>query len=207
MKHFREFVGNALGTGFLLLLPIYVATLLLLKAMKSLGRLARPLAHLLPDWLPAEAAVSFLFVLLLCFLVGIAVRTPIGQVARAKLENSLLEKIPGYTLFRSLARQLVGENLESTWKPALAEIEDALVPAFIIEELDGGGFTVFVPSVPTPLVGAVYILSADRVHPLNVPFPQAIKAVTRWGSGSKDLVAAMQGREHLQSEADCLKHR
>jgi uncharacterized membrane protein len=77
-------------------------------------------------------------------------------------------------------------------QPALAEIEEALVPAFIIEELEDGRFTVFVPSVPTPLAGAIYILSRDRVHPLNVPFTQAIQAVSRWGSGSKDLVAAMR---------------
>jgi uncharacterized membrane protein len=192
LKHFREFVGKTLLTGFLLLLPIYIAILFLLKAMKSLGKLVEPIAHLLPAWFPAEAAVSFLLVLICCFLVGITLQTPVGQVARVRIESSLLEKIPGYTLFRSLAHQLAGENLESTWKPALAEIEEALVPAFIIEELDDGAFTVFVPSVPTPLVGAVYILSAERVHPLNVPFSQAVKAVTRWGSGSKDLVAAMK---------------
>jgi len=51
---------------------------------------------------------------------------------------------------------------------------------------------VFVPSVPTPFAGAIYILSPDRVHPLNVPFTQAVKAISRWGSGSKDLVAAME---------------
>ncbi len=42
------------------------------------------------------------------------------------------------------------------------------------------------------LAGVVYILSRERVHPLEVPFTQAIKAVSRWGSDSKDLVAAMQ---------------
>jgi uncharacterized membrane protein len=194
LKRFREFVENTLVAGFLVLLPIYLAILLLLKAMKSLGRLVRPLAHLLPGWFPAETLTSFLLVLIACFLVGLALRTSAGQVARASLENSLLQKIPGYTLLRSLARQLTGDDLDSTWEPALAEIEDALVPAFIIEELDDGRYTVFVPSVPTPLAGAVYILSAERLHPLRVPFPQAVKAVTRWGSGSKDLVAAMQRR-------------
>jgi uncharacterized membrane protein len=49
-----------------------------------------------------------------------------------------------------------------------------------------------VPSVPTPLSGAVYILNRERVHPLNVSFTQAIKSVSRWGSGSKELVAAMK---------------
>jgi uncharacterized membrane protein len=92
-------------------------------------------------------------------------------------------------------QQLAGEGRENVWKPALAEIEDGLVPAFIIEELDDGRLTVFVPSVPTPLAGAVYILNRARVHPLNVPFTQAIKSVSRWGSGSKDLVAAMAKAE------------
>jgi uncharacterized membrane protein len=48
-----------------------------------------------------------------------------------------------------------------------------------------------VPSIPTPLAGAVYILERKRVHPLDVPFTQAIQVVSRWGSGAKDLVAAM----------------
>jgi uncharacterized membrane protein len=193
LKRFREFVVKTVVAGFLVVLPVYLATLLLLKAMKSLGGLVRPFAHLLPKWFPAETAISFLLVLILCFLVGIALRTRMGQVVEARIENSVFQKIPGYTLFRSMTRQIAGENQESTWKPALAEIEEALVPAFIIEELDDGEFTVFVPSVPTPVMGTVYILSPERVHPLNVPFGKVVKALTRWGSGSKDLVAALHG--------------
>jgi len=82
-----------------------------------------------------------------------------------------------------------------------AEIEEALVPAFIIEELEAGLFTVFVPSVPTALSGAVYILSQDRVHRVNVSVAHVIKAVSRWGSGSKDLVAAME-RRHMAERYD-----
>jgi uncharacterized membrane protein len=51
---------------------------------------------------------------------------------------------------------------------------------------------VFVPSVPTPFAGAIYIIDRRRVHPTDVPFTQAIKAISRWGSGSKELVAAMK---------------
>jgi hypothetical protein len=58
--------------------------------------------------------------------------------------------------------------------------------------LADGRYTVFVPSVPTPLAGAVYVLAADRVHPVDVPFTQAIRTISRWGSGASDLVAAMR---------------
>jgi uncharacterized membrane protein len=103
--------------------------------------------------------------------------------------------MPGFALFRSLTQRVAGKTQDSTWQPALVEIEEALVPAFIIEELEDGSFTVFVPSVPTPLAGSVYILSPERVHRLDVPFTQAIKTVSRWGSGSKDLVAAMEKKK------------
>jgi hypothetical protein len=48
------------------------------------------------------------------------------------------------------------------------------------------------PAVPTPFTGAIYILTPDRVHPLNIPLTHAIKVVSQWGSGCRDLIAAME---------------
>ena len=136
--------------------------------------------------------LSLLLVLVGCFLIGAALRTRVGYGLWNRVEKAFFERMPGYALIRSLTQRLAGEDREAAWKPALVEVEEALVPAFIIEELGDGRFTVFVPSIPTPLAGAVYILTAERVHPLSVPFTQAIKTISRWGSGSKDLVAAME---------------
>jgi uncharacterized membrane protein len=192
MKHMSEFVVNALVGGLLVIVPIYLAVLLLLKGMQSVWGLVRPLAQVLPAWFPAENVLSLLFVLIVCFLVGVAIRTTVGRAIRERIERVFFERIPGYALLRSLTQRVAGESAESAWKPALAQIEEALVPAFIIEELEDGRFTIFVPSIPTPLAGAVYILGRERVHPLDIPFTQAIRTVSRWGSGSKDLVAAMK---------------
>jgi uncharacterized membrane protein len=180
------------GAGILVLAPLYLISLLLLKAAKSLGKLVEPLLKLLPSWLSSERIVSMLLVLCICFLVGAIVRTNFGRSLWERFETSILRKIPGYDLIRSLTQHVAGNTMDRAWTPALAEIEEALVPAFIIEELDDGQFTVFVPSVPTPLSGAIYILTPDRVHPLNVPFVAILKTVARWGAGSKDLVAAME---------------
>ncbi len=192
MKKFGEFVVRALVAGLLILVPFYLAVLLLLKATQSVVALVKPFAMLLPDWFPAEHFLSLLLVLIVCFLVGVAVRTPTGRAIRERIEKTLFERLPGYALLRSLTQRLAGQGEENVWKPALVEIEDALVPAFIIEELEDGRFTIFVPSVPTPFAGAVYILSPERVHPLDIPFTQAVQSVSRWGSGSKELVAAMK---------------
>lgn len=192
MKYASEFIRSTVVGGLFIVVPVYLAALLLLKGMKSVGGLVRPIEALVPDWLPAEGLLSLFLVLALCFVVGAAVRTPLGRAARERMEMVFFERLPGYGLLRSLTQRLAGDGEEQAWKPALAEIEDALVPAFIIEELDDGRFTVFVPSVPTPLAGAVYILRPERVHVLEIPFTQAISSISRWGSGSKELVAAMR---------------
>ena len=181
------------------MLPVYLAVLLLLKGMQTVAGLVRPLAALLPDWIPAEGLFSLLLILVGCFVVGVAARTRGGHIVRQRLEAMFFERLPGYGLLRSLTQRLAGNGGETAWKPALAEIEEALVPAFIIEELDDGRLTVFVPSVPTPLAGAVYILSRDRVHVVDVPFTQAIQSISRWGSGSKHLVAAMRDNDRTAS--------
>src|SRR3974390_1818911 len=197
MKNSFVLVGRAMLRGFLIIIPIYLSILLLLKGMKSLTGLVRPLARLLPDWFPGEMALSLLLVLIICVLVGAVVRTRPGRMARERLEKTFFERIPGYALLRSLTEQVAGEGRENAWRPALAEIEESLVPAFIIEKLNDGRYTVFVPSIPTPFAGAVYVLETKRVHPLNVPFTQALQVISRWGSGAKDLVAAMESEARL----------
>ena len=192
MKYAREFVTSTLVGGLLIVVPVYLAVLLLLKGMKSAAGLVRPVAVLLPDWIPAERFFSLVLVLAICFLVGVAVRTRSGREVRERMEVALFGRLPGYGLIRSLTQRLAGDSDENAWMPALVELEDALVPAFIIEALEDGRLTVFVPSVPTPLAGAVYVLRPERVHILDVPFTQAVRSISRWGSGSRDLVAAMR---------------
>ena len=193
MSKDRRSFGATLMAGILVVVPVYLGVLLLLKATKTLADLMKPVTALLPAWLPGDQILAPLLLLAICFLVGVAIGTSAGRDIEKRIEHSLFEKIPGYTLFRSLTQRLVGESQDEAWKPALAEIEHALVPAFIIEEHADGRYTVFVPSVPTPLAGAVFVLTADRVHPVDIAFTQALKTVSRWGAGCKDLVAAMEG--------------
>jgi len=192
MKSLGKFLAAPLIRGAVVLAPVYLALLLVLHAANTAVGLVKPISHLLPEWLPRDTILSVLLVLLVCFVVGVAVQLPFGRHARRRVEASVFERIPGYTLFRGLSHQLAGEGDETAWKPALVEIEQALVPAFIIEQLDDGRYTVFVPSVPTPMAGTVYVLTPERVHLLNVPLTTALKSISRWGSGSKELVAAIQ---------------
>jgi uncharacterized membrane protein len=202
MKNALSLAAKSIIGGLLVVVPIYLAVLVLLKGMKSVVGLVRPFAMLLPDWIPAEKALSLMLVLVICFLIGAAVRTPAGRAVRERIEKTFFERIPGYALFRSFTQQVAGDSRQKVWKPALVEFDESLVLGFIIEEFEDGRYTVFVPSIPTPLAGAVYILERKRVRPLNVPFTEALKVVSRWGSGSKELVAAMETGATLPKSAE-----
>jgi uncharacterized membrane protein len=90
VKKVSKFILNRLGVGVLAVAPIYLAALLLLKVMKSFTAVVRPVAKLVPKWLPTEHTLSFLLVLIVCFLIGLMVRTPAGQATWKRMENSLL---------------------------------------------------------------------------------------------------------------------
>jgi uncharacterized membrane protein len=207
MRRLLEFVARAVGSGLLLAVPVYLAVLLLLKGMKSLTRVVQPLAALHPPGMSSAAAeqvVALFLIVTICFVLGAATLTAPGRVLRKRIEGSVLEKIPGYALVRSWTQQVAGKSHEDVWKPALVELGASTVLAFIIEEIDDQRYTVFVPSVPSPLSGSLHILRRERVHPVNVSFAQTFRALSRWGSGARQLVATLEAEERdreLKSKA------
>ena len=192
MKKLGTHLLGALVTGILIVAPAYLAVVILLQALGSLSALVQPVADLLPDWLPGPNHLALTITLLICFLIGMAVRTRAGEAARGWFERTVLERLPVYKLVRNLTQRMAGRGVDESWQPALVEIEEALVPAFIVEEIDPETCTVFVPSVPTPFAGAVYVIDRRRVHPVDVRFADAIRVVSHWGDGSKVLVQAMR---------------
>ena len=193
MRRFREFVTSAFVTGFLVGLPVYLAMLLILKGMKSLGGLLRPLAVLHPPGMSsamAEELLALLVIALGCVVLGAAMMTAPGRFLRRRLEDSVLVKVPGYVLVKSLTQQLAGQG-DHRWKPALIELGASTVIGFVIEEVDDDRLAVFVPAVPSPVAGALHVLPRQRVHPVDISFAQTFKTLSRWGSGTGEIVAAL----------------
>jgi uncharacterized membrane protein len=176
-------------------LPVYLSLLLLAKAVLGLLALAKPITADIPAPLAFREFLAILALAAICFIAGLIIRTGPGLRAKNAVEAALLEKLPGYTLLRGLAGRLAGQAQEPGFAPALVEIEEALVPALIVEELEDGSYTVLVPSVPTPMAGALYILPPERVHRVDIPFTAALNVFTKWGAGAGNFVRAMQARK------------
>ena len=190
MKQQLNFFKATLLGGVLLVLPAWLAVLLVAKALMQMEVFVKPVASHLPEGLEHPRIIAIVLLLAICFLEGLVIRTTIGAHLQRVVEKRVLEKLPGYTMLRGFAGQLTKFEKTEGFQPVLVEIEDALAPAFLIEENSGERCTVFVPSVPTPMAGAVYIIARSRVHPLNVPVTAVLKCISRWGAGSSQLIAA-----------------
>jgi len=167
MKGLAELTKTTLIGGLLVVLPIYVSILLLVKTLAGIFALLSPVTAAVPAGAQFRQVIAILIVLVVCLVAGIVVRTGPGLRAKKSFERSVLRKIPGYSLVQGLTERVSGDEREGAFQPALVEIEDALSPGFIIEELEDGRYTVLVPSVPTPAAGALFILPRERVHPLE----------------------------------------
>jgi uncharacterized membrane protein len=201
LRGVAELTKTTLIGGVLIVLPIYVSILLLVKTVAGLMGLIAPVTAQIPAGMHFRQVIAMLVVILVCFLAGLIVRTGPGLRAKNAVERTLLDRIPGYALIRGVTARMAGRPADETFAVALVEIEEALVPAFIVEEHSDGAYTVFVPSVPTPAAGAIYILPRERVHLVDIPFARAAAVITKWGAGTRDLRAAMRGAPDASAPA------
>jgi uncharacterized membrane protein len=191
MKALAEFTRTTLIGGVLIVLPIYVSILLLAKSLAIVVTLLSPVTAQIPETMQFRQIIASLILITACFIAGIIARTGPGLRAQLAVERNLLNRIPGYALVRGLAARMAGRQEGDMFAVALVEMGDGLVMAFVVERHDDGAFTVFVPSVPTPAAGAVFIVPKERVHLVDVAFAKAASVVSKWGVGARDLRAAM----------------
>jgi uncharacterized membrane protein len=192
MKHPLAFMKSALVTGLLIVLPAWLAVLLLLQLLVKLGMLVKPLAAQMPPGVNHPQIIAALVFILLCLSVGFLVHTAIGRLIGKALGENVFNHVPGYQPLRNIARQFQDMNSSNGFKPALIEVEDGcLAPAFLIDNHTNGTSTIFMPSVPTPMAGSIFIMPSGRVHPIDVPVTTLMKCISKWGAGSAELLAGL----------------
>lgn len=193
MKNPVHFIKAALVAGLLIVLPALLALLLLLKLLVQLGVMVKPIAKELPSGIDHPEIVAVVVFMLICLLTGALVQTTLGRFIGRTLGENVFNRVPGYQSLRKIARQFADMDTKDGFKPALIEVEDGcLAPAFLIDVHPDGQSTVFMPSVPTPMAGSIFIMPSERVHPIDVPVTAMMKCISKWGAGSAELVAAMK---------------
>jgi uncharacterized membrane protein len=179
--------------GVLFLVPIVLIAVLAREGYDTLRRVAQPIARLLPKerflGIMAEDLISIVAIVLVFLVAGLFVGTRPGRLLSDRLEHSVLFRVPGYLLVRGAVGNFPGLNAETSPRPALVETDDGWAFALLVEQETEGRCTVFLPDSPTPTSGAVRIVEASRVRPLDVPMLSLLGCLTRSGAGAVALAA------------------
>ena len=190
-----RFLRATVVGGALFLVPLVVLLAILGKAHEFFQKMAIAITAALPPnvvaSIPAPRIVAIVAIVLFCFLAGLYARTDLAKRSIAWLESVLLSNIPGYSFMKGLGEDIVGVEGATRREVVLARIEDAWQIAFLIERLPDGQVAVFVPGAPSPLSGSIYLMTADRIKPLDVSAAAAMKCIKGLGLGSGKLT---QGR-------------
>lgn len=205
-KPLLQLLKTTLIGGFIVVLPAYLGILVVNKMIKGILALIpaflRPLAALLGiSETSLGTPIALIIFILICFLAGIILQSNYATIFRNALEP-FFKKIPGYLLIRSITKRMVKMEQAESYDVAfvaLGETYQALTPALLIEKHDNGYYTIFFPSVPSPTIGNLYIVPEDRVFPVNVPFLDMVKFISRWGEASPALLEAIQHIEKTKS--------
>jgi len=190
----RNFVKASLLGGLAVVLPAGLLLIVFNWIYELLSQLVEPLTRLivaksnLQSILVTVLAVSA--ILIVCFFIGVIVKTKVGAFIHSKTEKLLGWLIPGYRLTTQTFQQLFGERSSIYSGVALVKpfSTEALMTAFITTEHPNGYFSVFVPTGPNPTSGNIFHLPASAVYPIDVPVEEVMKSIIGCGAGSEAIL-------------------
>lgn len=197
MKRLRSFVSITLIGGFMVILPIAI----FLWLVEWLLGVVRGIIQPLSQWLVAQTAftsyiadvVCVLILLCTFFLIGLFIKTSVGEWVHDQLDAWLTRLAPGYKTIREIVSQLLGgEGNTSLLKGEvcraylMGRAAGVSVTAIVTAKHANGDYTVYVPTAPIPTSGFVYHLSSECVDLLpHVRVEEAMRTVIACGSGSQ----------------------
>ena len=192
MRSFFHFLKTTIVGGVVFLVPIIVLTIILGKAFGISRKIVAPLSALIPVESVAGVGMAKLMaitaIVFFCFLAGLFAKTVFARKIVGWLESTLLSKLPGYSFMKSMGESIAGIEKEQMYEPVLAWIEDAWQIAFLVERIEGGHVAVFIPDAPSPWSGSVFIMTTDRIKPLDIPLASALKCIRSLGAGSNAML-------------------
>jgi len=195
MKRLLRFLRTTLVGGLLFLVPIVVLVIVLGKALVLAHKFVDPLAEHLPVrsiiGLQTPMLLAGGVIVLFCFLAGFFARTVLAQRIVSGLESAVLSNVPGYEFLKRMGESMLGIERDGAYPVVLARFDDASQIGFRVEVLENGFVVVFVPGAPNANAGDVYLMTPDRVSPIDVPPARMLKCLKRLGMGSDTLLRGL----------------
>lgn len=195
MRRIRNFLTTTLIGGLVVILPIAIFIFFVNFLIGFVNNLLQPIAGIISrifdDWSGIVAQIiSFVVVVLFCFMVGIFIRTRIGNNIFSYIEKQWLLKLPLYGTIKETIKQFFGNEKTPFTKVVLVDIfnNGTRMTGFVTDELPNGKLTIFVPTGPNPTNGFIFHVDEEQVEYLDTNTEDAMRSIIGVGVGSADAL-------------------
>ena len=203
MKKIRNFFVNVSLGGLLVILPIVIVYKIALWLFFLISDTAQPLTQALTvhaDLSRTTALVlTFVVIFLVCFLLGLTLRTAAGHGLFTFFQNTILNRIPGYKTVNEIISQFTSNRNKIFSKVALVTLGggDVRVIGFVVDEYGVDRYSVFIPTAPNPTSGFVVQTVAKNLEMLNISVESAMKCIISCGVGAGKIVTRDSSSQDL----------
>lgn len=184
----RKFILTTILGGVVFLIPFVLVVVLLGKGFRIMRVIAERVDIFLP-WdsivgLPIINLITIFFLISFCFIAGLAAKSGLGKNIQNKIDDILLNLIPGYAWLKGLTGSVSGEEVAAILKPVWVRFDDQCQVGFEVERCEGGLVAVFLPGAPDPRAGTLIYVDSGRVDKLATNFKDIVTNFRRLGLGS-----------------------
>jgi uncharacterized membrane protein len=196
MGKIKTFLITTLLGGMVVILPAAVTYIVFRWIFDFIARHIQPLTDLVVRTAKMKeilaGSIVVFIILIICFLVGMLVKTKLGAWIYRNVENRLLKVFPGYSLIKETIAQLVGAKKSPFASVAVVKPfnSETLAIGFITASHPDGSYTVFLPTAPNPTSGYIIFLQKEKVHPIDLSTEVAMKTIIACGVGSNHILEA-----------------
>lgn len=196
MNKIKNFIKTSLIGGVIIVLPIAILVFIFKKLFDIVTNLVQPMTNFILKFFSLPEIVADIIVItiimVVCFIVGLVIKTRIGIFIHKNLEERVLKIAPGYKTIKETVLQFIGKDKTAFSRVALAKIfeNDTLVTTFVTDEHEDGSYTVFMPTGPNPTSGNIYHLKNEYVFPIDVDVEETLRSIISCGAGSTKIIDA-----------------
>lgn len=186
----KSFLRSTFTGGILFLVPLVFLWMIISKANDIMLKVSEPLGKKLNDGfmgLDGSRILAVLLLVVFCFVSGLLFRLSVAKKLMKILEVNVLSHLPGYTLFKSLAADVVGGDTSQQMTAVMVQEESTWKPGLLVETI-GEWSTIYFPEVPKLDSGEVKMVPTSAVKLLDVSGFQLMKNMKAFGKGLGKLV-------------------
>ena len=190
----KFFITTILG-GLLVILPIVIILWAFNMLIRFIVSNITPVTMIVDKFISVRylpEIISAIIIVIICFLVGLSVRTKLGNWIHINIEEKILTKIPGYNMVKGAINQLI--STEKKTKPFSQVVlfklfnNEVLLTGVITDDEDEEYVTIFCATAPNPTSGFIYHVLRKDVFLVDISVEDTMRTVFSGGSGSSMLL-------------------